>query len=102
MATRKMRSRGQGPSWTSAPEAMAPTARPSMTVWLEATDANHAGLAGAVSTTKEVRLLLARPAPKPIRSRPAMSTPMWCTFNNRTQPERSRMRLAIEMDRRPR
>jgi hypothetical protein len=29
---------------------MAPTARPSMTVWLEATDANQAGRAGAAST----------------------------------------------------
>lgn len=50
MTTRKMCSRGQGPNWTRAPEAMAPTARPSMIVWLDATEANQAGLAGAAST----------------------------------------------------
>jgi hypothetical protein len=39
-----MSSRGQGRNWAKAPDAMAPTARPSLAVWLGATEANQAGL----------------------------------------------------------
>src|SRR5674476_645511 len=58
--------RGHGANCTSAPDPIAPTVRPTLGAWLEATAASQTGVVGAASTMYAVRQLLASPAPTPM------------------------------------
>ena len=56
---------------------------------------------GLSSGVQVQSLLLANPAPRPIRSRPAIRMSMSCTFKSSRQPSTSSPRLAIAVGRRP-